>query len=291
LINRHAGRLRRQAGGNGDPRECRLCTDGTIVIGENRPARDGCEAIVRILTVESDLNVAEGLAQGLRRHAHEVRTVADGISALRHFRWAQLVLLEVELPDIDGVAICREIRDSGETQIIIVTSRGAEVDRVLGLQAGSDDYVVKPYSFPELMARIDAVMRRALQSPVLPKQAIVHGTLHIDPIAREIRVDDRIVRVTRKEFDLLHFLASRPLEVISRHQIMSEVWDDDSCTASSGRTIDTHVNTLRKKLGACGWIVTVRGVGFRMGSASSVSSVPLSLVTPLSSAAHSHGEA
>lgn len=190
----------------------------------------------------------------------------DGTSALRDFGWAHLILLEVDLPDIDGIEICRKIRSSCDAQIIIVTGRGTEVDRVLGLQAGSDDYVVKPYSFPELIARIDAVMRRTMAYSVVPGKVIVHGTLHIDLGAHEILLRGNSVSVTRKEFDLLHFLVCRPDEVVSRRQIMSEVWDDSSGSMSCARTIDTHVNTLRKKLGARGWIVTVRGIGFRIGS-------------------------
>lgn len=221
---------------------------------------------MRILMVDADPAVGSRLAVNLGRHSHEVRTVADGASALQDFPWADLILLETELPDIDGVEVCRQIRRICETQIIIVTTRGAEVDRVLGLQAGSDDYIVKPYSFPELVARIDAVMRRTLQPAAAGKQQIVNGPLRIDPTSREVRIADDLIPVTRKEFGLLYLLASRPHEVISRSEIMADIWDDDTCSSSSGRTVDTHVNTLRKKLGARDWIVTVRGVGFMMGA-------------------------
>lgn len=125
---------------------------------------------------------------------------------------------------------------------------------------------MKPYSFPELVARIDAVMRRT-PTGCTTNRAIAHGTLLIDPVAHEVVVAEKTVRVTRKEFDLLYLLASQPKEVIGRQRIMSEVWADDSATAVGCRTIDTHVNTLRRKLGASDWIVTVRGVGFRMGRA------------------------
>jgi DNA-binding response OmpR family regulator len=217
---------------------------------------------LRILTVEADSGTADCLAQGLRRHGHDVQIAANGAVALERFRWAHLVLLELELPDIDGLEVCREIWDSSDIHMIIVTSRGSEVDRVLGLQAGSDDYVVKPYSFRELMARIDAVMRRSRHTTVtsLPIEC---GPLRIDPAAREVRVHDRTVHVTRKEFGLLYLLASESEEVIPRQRIMSEVWDDN-WTPSNSRTIDTHINALRKKLGAHDWIVTVRGVGFKM---------------------------
>jgi len=219
---------------------------------------------MRILTVEDDACAAECMTEGLRRHGHEVKIAPTGMVALKIFGWAHLVLLELELPDIDGLEVCREIRKSSySTHIIIVTSKGGEVDRVLGLQAGSDDYIVKPYSFRELLARIDAVTGRNRQATV-PNKTITHGPLHINHAAREVRLHEIPVHLTRKEFGLLYLLASESHEVIPRQRIMAEVWDD-CWTPSNSRTIDTHVNTLRNKLGAREWIITVRGIGFRMG--------------------------
>jgi DNA-binding response OmpR family regulator len=198
----------------------------------------------------------------LRRHGYHAESVDTGTGALRTYHRADLVLIDLELPDLDGLEVCRAIRALCDIPIIAVTARGAELDRVLGLQAGLDDYVVKPYGFRELIARIEAVMRRAR-----PRQPVVHtisrGPLRIDFRTREVRLNDELINVTRKEFDLLYLLACQPEAVVSRKQIMSKVWNVEWTRYS--RTIDTHVNSLRKKLGASSWIITVRGVGFRFG--------------------------
>lgn len=218
---------------------------------------------MRVLVVEDDASTAERLIHGLRRHGYDAHSVDTGTRALETYHRADLVLLDLELPDLDGLEVCRGIRAACDIPIIVATARGTELDRVLGLQAGSDDYLVKPYGFRELVARIEAVMRR-----VRPQAHIVltisHGPLRIDPGTREVRFDDRLIKVTRKEFDLLYLLASQPEVAFSRKEIMSRVWDAELTKFS--RTIDTHVGSLRKKLGARSWIITVRGVGFRLGS-------------------------
>ncbi|MFC7309488.1 response regulator transcription factor [Streptomyces monticola] len=218
-------------------------------------------AIWRVLVVESDPGDAEALAKGLQRHGHEVESVATGTAALDAYQKADLVLLDLELPDLDGLEVCRAVRTAGDVPMIAVTARGSEVDRVLGLQAGADDYLVKPYGFRELMARMDAVMRRSAPAVPEPPSALSCGRLSIDASSREVRVDGRPVVVTRKEFDLLYLLASHPDTVMPRKRLMQEVWGD----SWSRRTVDTHVSSLRGKLGASEWIVTVRGVGFRLG--------------------------
>jgi DNA-binding response OmpR family regulator len=214
--------------------------------------------------VEGDTAIAESLARGLRRHGYHAESVDTGTRALSTYHRADLVLLDLELPDLDGLEVCRGIRASCDIPIITVTARCTELDRVLGLRAGSDDYLVKPYGFRELVARIEAVMRRARpQQPAV--QTISRGPLRINFSAREVRLNDQPINVTRKEFDLLYFLARQPETVVSRKQIMSKVWNVEWTRCS--RTIDTHVNSLRKKLGASTWIITVRGVGFRFGCA------------------------
>lgn len=223
---------------------------------------------MRTLIVEPD-DSAQSLGRTLERHGHEVRIVPTGKQARRLFQWADLILLELELPDVDGVMICREISSERDAAVIITSKRSAEVDKVLGLQAGSDDYLVKPFGVRELLARIEAVMRRVRHEPDYPRP-IVHGPLRIDPVGHEVYVGARQIQATRKEFSLLYLLASAPDRVLSRERIMSEVWNDD-WTAS--RTIDTHVSMLRRKLGSSDWIVTVRGVGFRLG--------PIPAPTPL----------
>lgn len=219
--------------------------------------------MLRILVVDRDFSGAESLSLCLQRHGYGTQVVDTGSAALKCCDGVELVLLELDLADVDGLDVCREIRRRSNIPIIAVTTRTTEVDRVLGLQAGADDYLVKPYGFRELKARIDAVMRR-----VNPRQTHRHvisrGPLHVDAVAREVHVNGRLVSVTRKEFDFLYLLASRPDEVITRKHIMRKVWDYDCVTPS--RTIDTHVSTLRTKLGDSSWIVTVRGIGFRLGS-------------------------
>nr|WP_244215783.1 response regulator transcription factor [Kitasatospora purpeofusca] len=227
-----------------------------------RPPARSAPNVWRVLVVENDDEDAESLTRGLQRYGHHVERVGGGIQALGAYGDADLVLLDLELPDLDGLEVCRQIRAEGDTAVIAVTARGTELDRVLGLQAGADDYVVKPYGFQELLARMEAVMRRvrmsAAQSPV-----IVRGPLCIDTATRQVSLHGRRVDVTRKEFDLLHLLAAQPETVISRKTIMQTVWGD----VWSKRTIDTHISSLRGKLGSSDWIRNVRGVGFQLGCA------------------------
>lgn len=225
-----------------------------------RTSAPGPSRTWRVLVVESDAEEAEYLASGLIRHGHEVGVIATGEAALDDFEGADLVILDLELPDLDGVEVCRGIRLSCKVPIIAVTSRGTELDCVLALQAGADDYMVKPYGFRELLARMDAVMRRVAQQPATA-EAISYGPLHIDVDARRVSLDGRSIEITRKEFDLLHLLASRPGTVVSRKHLMKMVWGD----TLSRRTVDTHVSSLRSKLGSSDWITTVRGIGFRFG--------------------------
>ena len=173
------------------------------------------------------------------------------------------MLLDLGLPDFDGVEVCREIRAGSDTPVIALITGSAELDRVLSLQAGADDCMVKPYSFRELVARINAVMRR-VDIPAAEFYAISYGQLQIDPRRRLVSLDGEPVEVTRKEFDLLHALATRPDAVISRKELMSKVWSDNWATSS--RTVDTHISTLRSKLGDGDWIITVRGIGYRLGT-------------------------
>ncbi|KRV49562.1 two-component system response regulator [Wenjunlia vitaminophila] len=215
----------------------------------------------RILVVDSDADGAQSLVCRLRRHGHEARSVERGSVALHAYEDVDLVLLDLELPDLDGLEVCRAIRSVSSVPVIVVTARGSELDCVLGLQAGADDYVVKPYGFRELMARIEAVMRRAQVQPPAAKE-ISHGPLRIDVNSREVSLDGRRINLTRKEFDLLHLLASHPDTVISRKRLLQQVWGD----SWSRRTVDTHVSSLRSKLGGSGWVVTVRGVGFKLGN-------------------------
>ena len=170
------------------------------------------------------------------------------------------MLLDLRLPDLDGLEVCRRLRERSRVPIIVVTARGEEVDRVVGLELGADDYLVKPYGLRELVARIRAVMRRTESVPT-------DGAMHVDGLevdlrARRASLDSRELALTPKEFDLLALLARDPGAAVSRERIFEEVWG--TRWYGSSKTIDVHVAALRRKLGDPGWIETVRGVGFRL---------------------------
>ncbi|MFI1521404.1 response regulator transcription factor [Kitasatospora cineracea] len=214
----------------------------------------------RILVVDGGGD--DALADQLRRHGHDPVGVRHGGAALQAYGSADLVLLDLDLPDLDGLEVCRAIRATSRVPVIILTARQSEIDCVLGLQAGADDYVTKPYRFRELAARIEAAMRRTRWQPLAAgAQEIRHGRLRIDVGSREVSVGGARVPLTRKEFDLLCLLAQHPDTVVPRKQLLQQVWGG----SWSRRTVDTHVSSLRGKLGGSGWIVTVRGVGFMLG--------------------------
>jgi two-component system response regulator RegX3 len=216
--------------------------------------------LVKVLIVEDEDSIAEPLAEGLRREGLEVSRVATGEAALTAPEH-DLVLLDLRLPDVDGITICRRLRERSNVPIIVVTAKGDEVDRVLGLELGADDYIVKPFGFRELLARIHAVMRRARADPE-ERTVLRSGALQVDVPARRVSIDGGEVALTGKEFELLALLAGRPGVVVSREEILEHVWN--TRWYGPTKTIDVHVASLRKKLGDPGWIDTVRGVGFRL---------------------------
>jgi DNA-binding response OmpR family regulator len=218
---------------------------------------------VRLLVVEDDEDVADELVLGLTRHGHEVERVATGAEALERHGSADLVLLDLGLPDLDGFEVCRRLREMSDVPIIAVSARSAELDRVLGLRLGADDYIVKPYGFTELLARVEAVARRSSGGRPRADHLVVGG-LTIDLRARRVTVEERDVVLTRKEFELLALLASDAGALFTRDQILADVWSDTWVGAT--RTLDVHVASLRAKLGHRGWIETVRGVGFRLSA-------------------------
>jgi DNA-binding response OmpR family regulator len=227
-----------------------------------RPIEQADRKAIRVLAVEVGSQDVDLRLEGLRRHGHRIELVGTGAEALERYRKADLLLVDLDLPDVDGVELCRSIRAVCDVAIIVIAARDTELDRVLSLRAGADDYVVKPCSLTELSTRIEAVMRRIRRQSFIPEEVIVVGSLRIDHGAREIYLNSQRIEVTRKEFDLLYLLASRPGSVFSRRQIMTQVWRDPR--GKPGRTIDTHVSSLRSKLGSSRWISTVRGVGFRL---------------------------
>jgi DNA-binding response OmpR family regulator len=215
---------------------------------------------VHILVVEDEDAIADPLVAGLEREGYDVSRVATGEGALEASP-ADLVLLDLRLPDIDGLDVCKRLRERSRVPIIVLTARGEEADRVVGLELGADDYVVKPYGLRELIARIRAVMRRAaaLGGATGPLRA---GELEVDERARRATLARRELELTPKEFELLAALARDPGAAVSRQRLLAEVWQ--TSWYGSSKTIDVHVAALRRKLGDPGWIETVRGVGFRL---------------------------
>lgn len=219
---------------------------------------------MRILVVEDDDGIAEPLVEGLEREGFEVERVATGADAL-NAPVPDLVILDLGLPDVDGYTVCQQLRSKSQVPILVVTARGAEVDRVVGLELGADDYIVKPFGFRELVARIRAVMRR-VGEPSLPEAAQVIGDLTVDRRTRRVFVSGEEIVLSPKEFDLLALLAEDPGAVVNRQTILEEVWDPHWYGPT--KTVDVHVASLRRKLGHPDWIETVRRVGLRLGDTS-----------------------
>lgn len=217
--------------------------------------------MVRLLVVEDDDAIAEPLVAGLAREGFDVTRVTTGQAAVDAAGSADVVLLDLGLPDIDGYEVCRQLRGvRSSVPILVVSARGEEADRVVGLELGADDYIVKPFGFRELLARIRAVSRRAGPPAFEGPQRL--GDLEIDRRARRVSVAGSEITLTTKEYDLLVFLAEDPGAVVTREEILDNVWDPH--WYGTTKTIDVHVAALRKKLGHASWIETSRGVGFRL---------------------------
>jgi len=217
---------------------------------------------MRILLVEDDDSIGDPLAAGLQREGFEVRRARSAADALAAAP-ADLVLLDLGLPDGDGFDVCRTMRHRSSVPIIVVTARGEEVDRVVGLELGADDYVVKPFGHRELVARIRAVLRRTgANAPAEPEPLVRVGELEVDRRSRKVTVGGLEVTLTRKEYDLLALLAEDPGAVRTREEILERVWDPHWYGPT--KTLDVHVASLRRKLGDASLVETVRGVGFRL---------------------------
>ena len=217
----------------------------------------------RLLVVEDDESIAEPLVEGLEREGYDVTLVGTGAAALDAGE-ADLVLLDLGLPDLDGGEVCRQLRARTGVPIIVVTARSDELDRVLLLEMGADDYVVKPFGFRELVARIRAVQRRtgAARSLQRPSDQVL-VPLVIDRAERRVWMAGDELDLTPKEFDLLAFLAEEPSRAQWREDIIARVWDEHWW--GSTKTLDVHVASLRRKLGdSRRWITTLRGVGYRL---------------------------
>jgi two-component system alkaline phosphatase synthesis response regulator PhoP len=229
--------------------------------------------MARILIVDDEQNLRHTVGYNLRRAGYEVVEAADGEKALAAAEGSQsldLVILDLMLPGIDGLDVCRRLRTRGSIPILMLTARDSEVDRVVGLELGADDYLSKPFSMRELVARVKALLRRSEVSrqaaAVAVSEAIETDGLTIQPAQRRVYVDDRLVQLKPREFDLLAFLAQRPGQVFTRAQLLAQVWGYDY--AGDTRTVDVHVRSLRTKLGDSAetprWLETVWGVGYRL---------------------------
>ncbi len=222
-----------------------------------------------ILVIEDERDLLKVLEYNLRQAGHQVHTAARGKDGLRLAREKRpdLVLLDLMLPDLPGTEICRTLRGAPETAgiaVIMLTARGEEIDRVLGLELGADDYVVKPFSVRELLLRIQAILRRGRPDST-PAAVVQFGCLRLDREAHRTWVQETEIELTALEFRLLLTLHDRRNRVLTREKLLDEVWGIDADITT--RTVDTHVKRLREKLGAAGvYLETVRGVGYRFAA-------------------------
>lgn len=222
-------------------------------------------ATTKLLVVEDDPTIGEPLVEALAHEGFTVTWVTTGAEALAATEPADLVLLDLGLPDLDGREVCRRLRARSPIPIIVLTARDDDVERVLLLETGADDYVLKPFGFRELVARIRAVHRRSTMAPAAPatpeEPPPTADGLVVDRRSRRVAIDGLPVELTPKEFDLLALLASEPGRAFTRDQIIQEVWDEHWWGPT--KTLDVHISALRKKLGDPRWITTLRGVGYR----------------------------
>jgi two-component system, OmpR family, response regulator RegX3 len=222
----------------------------------------------RILVVDDEPAIVDAVTYALRASGFEVETFGDGESALEAARsdGYDVLVLDVRLPGLSGIEICRRLRSESDVPILILTARDAEVDRVLGLEAGADDYVTKPFSVAELVSRVRAILRRRELDRAAGGGIRRVGSLELDVNRHEVRIDGRTIRLTPSEFRLLALLAQEPERVYTRREIMQHLWD--STYVGDQRACDIHVSNLRRKIeetpGRPQRLVTVRGVGYKL---------------------------
>lgn len=243
--------------------------------GPGHPATDGAGR--RALVVEDEVPLATLLASYLERAGFEVTVTHDGTEAVRTCREVDpdVVVLDLGLPGLDGIEVCRQVRTFSDAYVVMLTARSEEVDTLIGLSVGADDYLTKPFSPRELMARIQAMLRRPrapqpgrLGDGVVPDTSREFGSLTVDPVGRDVWLDGEPVALTRTEFDLLTTLSGRPQMAFSRAQLIEAVWG--ATWVGDEHLVDVHIGHLRRKLGDDAtrprFIRTVRGVGYRMGT-------------------------
>ena len=222
----------------------------------------------RILVVDDEPAIVDAVSYALRASGFEVDGYGDGETALEAARTTRydVLVLDVRLPGLSGIEICRRLRDESDVPILLLTAMDAEVDRVLGLEAGADDYVTKPFSVAELVSRVRAILRRRTLDRASGNGVRHVGSLQLDLARHEVRIEGKTVRLTPSEFRLLALLAEEPERVYSRREIMQHLWD--STYVGDQRACDIHVSNLRRKIeempGAPTRLVTVRGVGYKL---------------------------
>lgn len=224
--------------------------------------------MARLLVIDDEANLRHTLSYALRQEGYEVLTAGDGDEGLALFRQAapDLVILDVMLPGQDGFEVCRRLRRESDVPVVMLTARDTELDKIVGLEIGADDYLAKPFSMRELIARVRALLRRTTRRAEAPASGTLERAgIAVDTARRQIRAGAKEVDLKPKEFDLLVHLMSHAGEVFTREQLLTAVWGVDH--AADSRTVDTHVKTLRERLGDDAarprWIETVRGVGYR----------------------------
>ena len=221
----------------------------------------------RILVVDDDPTISDVVTRYLQSDGYDVDVAFDGEEALEHARafYPDLVVLDLMLPKLDGLEVCRLLRSQGSVPIIMLTAKGDEMDRLVGLNLGADDYIAKPFSPRELVARVKAVLRRSASIPGIDEDSLRIDGLYINPRTRQVSVGGLDVDLTAKEFDLLRFLAMHPRQVFSREQLLNDVWD--YLYAGDTSTVTVHIRRLREKIEADPtrprYILTVWGVGYK----------------------------
>jgi DNA-binding response OmpR family regulator len=221
-----------------------------------------------VLVVEDEASIASFVAAYLKNAGYAVRTTASGAEALKLVASEKpaLVVLDLMLPDMDGVEVCKRIRQTTDLPVLMLTARDEDVDKIIGLEVGADDYMTKPFNPRELVARVRAILRRATTEREKGESAVlVHGDLTVDAGRREARVGEQEIQLAPKEFDLLWELLDHRGLVLSRDQLLERVWG--YTFAGDTRTVDVHVRQLRRKLGDASPIVTVWGVGYKVSPA------------------------
>ena len=221
-----------------------------------------------ILIVEDESSIASFVALYLKNAGYAVRTVAKGADALDQVSAdpPSLTILDLMLPDIDGIEVCRRIRKTSDVPILMLTARDEDVDKIIGLEVGADDYMTKPFNPRELVARVKSILRRSTPERRQAESAVIrHGDLSVDAGRREVRVGEEEIQLAPKEFDLLWELLDHRGLVLTRDQLLERVWG--YTFAGDTRTVDVHVRQLRRKLGDASPIVTVWGVGYKVSPA------------------------